>query len=99
MDLSKLFCGGASDGSEASCAEILEVLQSYLDGETDTGVALEVSVHLGDCHHCEHESQVYERIKISLCNTRPDVDPAIIDALSHYGQRLARGDTASNEQL
>jgi anti-sigma factor RsiW len=76
-----------------SCGEILEVLQSYLDGETETRTARDVAVHLERCDHCEHESLIYRRIKISLSSTRRDIDPAVREALTRFGQRLARGDT------
>jgi anti-sigma factor RsiW len=88
MMLSKLFRKGAS------CSEILQVLQSYLDGEIETGDAREIAVHLERCDHCEHESLIYKRIKISLRNARPGLDPDVLEALSRFGRRLARGEQA-----
>ena len=66
----------------------MEVLQSYLDGETDTAEARKVAGHLHECDHCDSESQVYERIKSSLTNCRPDVDPEVIAALTEFGEQL-----------
>ena len=71
-----------------SCSKLLEVLQSYLDGETDSVVARKVATHLYRCDHCDRESQVYDHIKSSLANCRPDVDPEVMAALTEFGDRL-----------
>jgi anti-sigma factor RsiW len=92
MVLSRLFRRGASARKDAPCSEILEVLQSYLDGETATGIARDVAVHLDGCDHCEHESLIYRRIKVSLTSNQHHVDPEVLDALMRFGQRLARGE-------
>jgi anti-sigma factor (TIGR02949 family) len=71
-----------------SCEEILEVLQSYLDGETDEETAKQVAVHLGECTECDRESQLYRRIKSSLISRRRPVDPEILNALHEFGDEL-----------
>jgi anti-sigma factor (TIGR02949 family) len=71
-----------------SCADIMEVLQSYLDGETDAATARRVARHLDNCTNCERESQVYESIKTSLAVRRRDVDPAILESLRRFGENL-----------
>ncbi|MCP4226005.1 MAG: hypothetical protein GY773_21935, partial [Actinomycetia bacterium] len=53
-----------------SCGDVLEVLQSYLDGETEADVARQMVAHLRDCDHCDRESDVYVRIKASLASNR-----------------------------
>ncbi len=73
---------------DLSCQEIMEVLQSYLDGETDAAVARDVAGHLGKCHHCEVESQVYDRIRSSLGQRQVAVDPEVMQALNAFGQQL-----------
>lgn len=82
----KLFSRGPS------CAEVLEVLQSYVDGETDDSTARGVLSHLERCQHCDHESIVYSRIKVSLSKNRRDIDPEIRSALCRFGERVARGE-------
>jgi anti-sigma factor RsiW len=74
-----------------SCGEVLDVLQSYIDGEIDAEVARQVATHLTNCDHCDHESHVYVRIKASLRRRRDDVDPDVLAALSDYGHRLLEG--------
>ncbi len=74
-----------------SCEEVLEVLQSYLDGETDADTAVNVSTHLDKCKQCEPESAVYRRIKSTLNMTADDVDPTVLSRLENFGQRLATG--------
>lgn len=75
-----------------SCEEIMEVLQSYLDGEIDAETAKKVAGHLEDCTECDRESQVYKSIKSSLATRRRDVDPEILSALRQFGQQLEAAD-------
>lgn len=75
-----------------SCADALEVLQSYLDGEIDTETARKVAAHLERCDRCDAESQVFAQIKESLAKRRPAVDPAVMSALSQFGQRITNGE-------
>lgn len=75
-----------------SCHEIMEVLQSYLDGEIDADTAKKVAEHLESCTRCDHESHVYRTIKISLANRRRPVDPEILAALRQFGQQLESAD-------
>ena len=86
MPLTKLFRRGMS------CADVLDVLQSYLDGETDPGIARQVAAHLERCDICDHESHVYDQIKLSLTKRRPDLDPDVMAALTHFGRRIADGE-------
>lgn len=71
-----------------SCTDVLEVLQSYLDDETDLRVARRVAAHLDRCGPCERESHTFQRIKESLGRRRRPVDPEVLAALADYGQRL-----------
>ena len=86
----KLF-NGFKRNRHVSCEEVLEVLQSYLDGETDADTALSVSGHLDECQQCEPESAVYRRIKSTLNMTAGDVDPTVLSRLENFGQRIANG--------
>lgn len=75
---------------EMSCSEIMEVLQSYLDGETDASVARKVASHLRECKRCDTESGVYDRIRQSLGNREIEVDPQVMEALTEFGRNLAQ---------
>ncbi len=86
MMLSKIFRRGLS------CHEVMEVLQSYLDGETDAETARQVVAHLDRCRRCEAESEVYRRIKATLAHRAPDIDPDVLAALNQFGQQVARGE-------
>lgn len=88
MQMTKLFRRGRS------CGDILEVLQSYLDGETSPDVARQVALHLGRCDRCERESAVYDKIRESLSRRRRDLDPSVMAALAQFGERIARGEHA-----
>ncbi|MEL7158075.1 MAG: zf-HC2 domain-containing protein [Actinomycetota bacterium] len=73
-----------------SCAEVMEVLQAYLDGEVDTARARQVAGHLSKCGWCDTESQVYDRIRTSLAGREIEVDPQVLRALTDFGRNLAR---------
>ena len=64
------------------------MLQSYLDGEVDEQTARMVAGHLDECTKCDHESQVYVKIKESLATRQRPVDPKVLDALRQFGQNL-----------
>ena len=75
-----------------SCDQVMEVLQSYLDGETDAATAQKVASHLPDCRNCDLESKVYKRIKMSL-NERPEtIDPEVLASLRSFANRVAQGE-------
>ncbi len=80
--------------SGPSCAEVMEVLQSYLDGEVDEETARRVSAHLDECVNCGPEAEIYRRIKASLHHHARPVDPAILAGLERFGRRIAHGDAA-----
>jgi anti-sigma factor RsiW len=70
----------------------MEVLQAYLDGEVDAATARRIAVHLDRCTPCENESDVYERIKVSLSHRRSEIDPDVAAALDEFIQQLMRDD-------
>lgn len=82
-----------------SCEEVLEVLQSYLDGETDTTTARHVSAHLAVCVDCEPESAVYSRIKTTLSLGGRDADPTILKRLEIFTHRISSGQTVASPEL
>ncbi|MEM7272944.1 MAG: zf-HC2 domain-containing protein [Actinomycetota bacterium] len=71
-----------------TCAEVMEVLQTYLDGETDVEVARAVAKHLEDCPACDRESEVYRGIKVSLATRQRPVDPDVMASLRRFGEQL-----------
>ena len=80
-----------------SCDQVMEVLQSYLDGETDAETAKKVAAHLDDCVDCDLESSTYRRIKVSL-NAQPEaIEPEILQSLREFADRVARGEVEDHE--
>ncbi|MDH3293200.1 MAG: zf-HC2 domain-containing protein [Acidimicrobiia bacterium] len=71
-----------------SCSEVLEVIQSYIDGEIDDATARKVATHLDHCHPCVNEERAYLQIKNSLANRRIHVDVEVLDQLFSFGNRL-----------
>lgn len=80
---------------QMSCAEVMEVLQAYLDGEVDAASARQVAGHLSNCDRCDTESQVYARIRASLAVRQIEVDPQVLASLTEFGRNLARGGPTS----
>ncbi|MEM8925353.1 MAG: zf-HC2 domain-containing protein [Actinomycetota bacterium] len=78
-----------------SCAEVADVMQSYLDGETDAATAKRVAAHLAKCRDCDIEVQVYDRICTSLRRRQVEVDPEILAALETFGHNLVRDDSTT----
>lgn len=75
-----------------SCDDVLNVLQSYLDGEVDAETARRVAGHLEDCLDCDLESDVYLRIKATLASTAEPVDPTVMANLRGFSARLVAGE-------
>lgn len=78
--------------SGPSCDEIMEVLQSYLDGEVDAETARKVAGHLEICTDCDSESEIFRSIKTSLANSAAPVDPEVLASLRAFSDRLVAGE-------
>ena len=78
--------------SGLSCEEVMEVLQSYLDGEVDAETARRVAEHLHVCDQCDSESDLFRRIKISLAAAAAPVDAEILFNLQAFSDRLMDGE-------
>ncbi len=74
---------------EASCAEVAQVLQSYLDGQVDDLTARRVSRHLEHCRRCGLEADTYQAIKEALSRRGREVDAETLERLRAFGARLA----------
>jgi len=79
-------------GGGLSCDEVMEVLQSYLDGEVDAETARMVAAHLAKCSDCDTESDVYRNIKASLASSAEPVDPEVLKSLRAFSDRLVAGE-------
>jgi len=75
-----------------SCDEVMQVLQSYLDGEVDAETARRVASHLDVCTDCAPESEVYRRIKASLATAAAPVDPEVLASLRSFSDKLVAGE-------
>jgi anti-sigma factor (TIGR02949 family) len=71
-----------------SCGEVLEVIQSYIDGEIDAATARKVAAHLDRCPPCTREERIYAQIKTSLAGRRLHVDVNVLEQLMSFGERL-----------
>lgn len=75
-----------------TCDDVMVVLQSYLDGETDAETARKVAAHLDECEDCDLESSVYKGIKASLASRSEPVDAAVLATLRDFSNRVVHGD-------
>ena len=73
---------------EASCREVGQVLQSYLDGDVEAGFNEKIESHLEKCRDCGLERETYQQIKSSLARQAPSVDTEAIDRLRDFGNKL-----------
>jgi anti-sigma factor RsiW len=76
-----------------SCAEVADLLQQYLDDESDEPTARLVSAHLEDCRRCGLEADVYRDIKASLARRRAPLPEPVAARLRHFGALLAAGES------
>lgn len=75
-----------------SCAEVAELLQQFLDDESDEVTAGRVAAHLDDCERCGIEADVYRDIKAALARRRAPVPDVSVRRLRQFGDRIAAGD-------
>ena len=75
-----------------TCAETLELLQHYLDGELTADQAREVARHLDNCTRCERESDVYRQIKASIASASDSADAEVIERLQRFGKKVGNGE-------
>ncbi len=79
-------------GDQASCAQVADHLQAYLDGHTEPEQVQRIARHLEHCRRCGLELRTYTEIKSALARRGEPVDPAAVQRLTDFGQALLRGD-------
>jgi anti-sigma factor RsiW len=79
---------GRRNKPEVNCREVGRVLQSYLDGDVEEDFARKIAGHLEACRHCGLEFETYRMIKASLSARMPEVDPAAVERLRVFGERI-----------
>jgi hypothetical protein len=72
----------------ASCLQVMRVLQSYLDGQTDQLTARRVANHLDACRRCGLEESTYREIKAALARQAAPLDDASLERLRTFGSSL-----------
>lgn len=85
-------------GEELRCRDVGKVLQSYLDGELDELLARRVARHLEMCVLCGMRIETYMEIKRALRRTAGSPPQDALDRLRAFGQELAEGRVAPDEQ-
>jgi len=75
---------------DPACHVVGAVLQAYLDGELGPEDAELVAEHLEHCERCQIESAIVERVVEAIRQQRPDLDPAAIERLAGFVDRLTR---------
>ncbi len=77
--------------SVASCRQVHQTVQSYLDGGLDENSARRVARHLEMCRKCGLEADTYRAIKNSLA-AQSKVDSEALQRLRAFGQQLTECD-------
>jgi anti-sigma factor (TIGR02949 family) len=72
---------------EISCADALDFLEPYLDGDLPAGQADRLREHLGSCAACAAELALAERIQRELRSLpQPDCPPEVIERVVRAGR-------------
>lgn len=71
------------------CLRTVQVLQSYLDGETDEFTARRVAEHLRECRRCGWQASTYRAIKRAVRSRAGDVDELALRRLHAFHRALA----------
>jgi anti-sigma factor RsiW len=74
----------------AGCMQVMRVLQSYLDGQTDEVTTRRVANHLDACRRCGLEATTYREIKAALTRTAAALDPSAVERLRSHAAGLAQ---------
>ena len=82
----------------ASCMQVMRVLQSYLDGQTDQLTARRVANHLDACRRCGLEASTYREIKAALARQAAPVDETSLQRLRAFGSSLAQHTARNHPQ-
>lgn len=72
----------------ASCRQVGQTLQSYLDGEVEGITAERITHHLELCRRCGMKADTYRQIKDSLARRSSPVDPGAVARLRAFGEQL-----------
>jgi anti-sigma factor (TIGR02949 family) len=74
----------------SSCLQVMRVLQSYLDGQTDEVTTRRVANHLEACRRCGLEAATYREIKAALARRAAPAptDQHVLERLRAFGTAL-----------
>lgn len=71
-----------------ACAEALDALHAYLDGELEPARLARIRVHLEACRRCGLEAESYRALKRAVGNTGNGVDAAALERLRTFARGL-----------
>lgn len=78
------------------CRHVMRVIQSYVDGETDSVTAERVAEHLEDCHRCGLEVETYRAIKESLARHERPSRATVVKIRAFWQELLQLPDTPAS---
>lgn len=73
---------------DPDCHQVGSVLQAYLDGELGPQDAELVAEHLQHCQRCGIEAATVTGVIDAIKRQRPDLDPAPLERLTRFVDRL-----------
>lgn len=85
-------------GEPLRCAQVMNVLQRYLDSAMEEVPAdpAAVAAHLEHCRRCGLEASVYQEIKDSLARHNAPLDAATLRRLRRFGEGLAQSEGSAD---
>ena len=82
-----------------SCRQVAQVIQSYLDGETDIGTGRAVAAHLELCRQCGMKAATFEAIKAALADQATATHGEALDRLAAFVEELAHSGSAGGPEV
>lgn len=77
-----------SSDEERACADALDALHEYLDGELAPGRLASIAPHLDTCRRCGLEAEAYRALKEAVRRAGNGVDAAVLDRLRTFARHL-----------
>ncbi len=77
-----------SSADARACAEALDALHEYLDGELAPGRLAHIGQHLDACRRCGLEAEAYRALKQAVRRAGNGVDELALERLRAYARRL-----------
>ncbi len=88
--LKVLYVGMVGTPTIASCREVGQALQNYLDGQVEGITVRRIARHLELCRRCGMDAATYQQIKDGLRRSSGGLDRSTVSRLRDFAGDLSR---------